>query len=91
MILEENNERILEENEVLEEILDYLSNISRKLDLVQIRLSQILNKDEMKFKKIKGGNPKTGVSTFITYSIVWGVTYPPHDNLDPIIEEHTLF
>ena len=49
LILEENNESILEEDEVLEEILDYLSNISRRLDLVQIKLSQILNKDEMKF------------------------------------------
>lgn len=49
LILEENNESILEEDEVLEEILDYLSNISRRLDLVQIKLSQISNKDEMKF------------------------------------------
>lgn len=49
LILEENNERILEEDEVLEEILDYLSNISRRLDLVQIKLNKILNKDEIKF------------------------------------------
>ena len=76
LILEENNERILEEDEVLEEILDYLSNISRRLDLVQIKLNKILNKDEIKFWNIKGGNPRAGISTFITYSIVWGVTYP---------------
>lgn len=49
LILKENNERILEEDEVLEEILDYLSNISRRLDLVQIKLNKVLDTDKMRF------------------------------------------
>ena len=41
LILEENNDRILEEDEVLEEILEYLSNISRRLELIQSKINRI--------------------------------------------------
>ena len=41
LILEEDNDRILEEDEVLEEILEYLSNISRRLELIQSKINRI--------------------------------------------------
>lgn len=41
LILEEDNDRILEEDEVLEEILEYLSNMSRRLELIQRKINRI--------------------------------------------------
>lgn len=41
LILDEDNDRILEEDEVLEEILEYLSNISRRLELIQSKINRI--------------------------------------------------
>ena len=41
LILEEDNDRILEEDEVLEEILEYLSNMSRRLELIQSKINRI--------------------------------------------------
>ena len=41
LILEEDNDRILEEDEVLEEILEYLTNISRRLELIQSKINRI--------------------------------------------------
>ena len=41
LILEEDNDRILEEDEVLEEILEYLSNILRRLELIQSKINRI--------------------------------------------------
>lgn len=49
LILKENNERILEEDEVLEEILEYLSNISRRLNTIQIKLDRAMEKSKIKF------------------------------------------
>ena len=41
LILVEDNDRILEEDEVLEEILEYLSNMSRRLELIQSKINRI--------------------------------------------------
>lgn len=41
LILDEDNDRILEEDEVLEEILEYLSNMSRRLELIQSKINRI--------------------------------------------------
>ncbi|UTY39523.1 hypothetical protein NMU03_01420 [Allocoprobacillus halotolerans] len=42
LILEEDNiNRILEEDEVLEEILEYLSNMSRRMELIQSKITRI--------------------------------------------------
>lgn len=37
LIIEENNNKALEEDQVLEEILEYLTNISRRIDLLGIK------------------------------------------------------
>lgn len=49
LIFGAGNERILEEDEVLEEILEYLARISRRLELVQTKLNNVLENDEMRF------------------------------------------
>lgn len=42
LILEEDNINIiLEEDEVLEEILEYLSNMSRRMELIQSKITRI--------------------------------------------------
>lgn len=49
LIIEENNNKVLEEDQILEEILEYLTNISRRIDLLGIKLDQILEKNEIRF------------------------------------------
>ncbi len=49
LILGDNEDKILEEDEVLEEILEYLNTIVEKLDTIQLVLENIEDFDGIRF------------------------------------------
>lgn len=49
LILEDNGNRILEEDEVLEEILEYLSNMYRRIMIISSKVDKILESPNERF------------------------------------------